>query len=190
MIICQRSFQVIFILDNVFFYFNLDIAKNRTLNETIRVNLFLDSFKFTADTGAMNAQIMVNSHFLSELTGDLLLTAESVMNIKIKTFYEKQMLNFNFDAKSVAVDVSFADQKWGRFIDLYLNQYMQEGFSKFLETNVYSILKESVKINDGAKFEIRYIENRGILLIIKSLKSLEATSAKREFEERRLKFLA
>jgi len=108
---------------------------------------------------------MVNCHFLSEKDHELLLTTESVMNIKINKSYENKMFNLNFDASTLSVDYTTAGETWGRFIDQYLNQYLQEGLTKLLTNKMYSILPESVKMGDN--FIFRFIENRGLLFIFK-----------------------
>ena len=118
---------------------------------------------------------MLNLTFISEKDNSTLLEVDSVMNIKLNKVYDtkKNILNFVFDGKSAEVSYSSSDEKWGDFNSQNFNPYLQDGFGKFLQQNVYSVFGDAgwaVDPSIGANLEIRFIENRGLLFIIKNHK--------------------
>ena len=124
---------------------------------------------------------MINCHFISLKDEQLLLSTESVMNIKLVKFFDFKLFDLVFDASTATVDYSFADQSWGKFTDQYLNSYLQEGMRKFLSTQTYSVFKKPFNFENLPDFTLKYIENRGLLFVLKkSGKSVE----------RNLRFLA
>ncbi len=164
-----------------------DISKKRPLDEPIKLGISLHGFDFSPDSKRINSRFNVNIHYFSAKDNSLLLVSDSFIRVQVKKNFVNNKLNFNFDKNSLYVKYSTAHSKWGPFRENPLNKFLKVGLKIYLKGHAYFIFNHPIQINKGAKFDIKYVQNRGSLLQIPSLQKKEFKNKVNEIEKQEIK---
>jgi len=158
-----------------------DILRTRPADEGIFVNFSFDKFEFTASNDAFRANLLIRSNFVSSRDRSTVLSTLNEVSFNIKPKFVKNIVNLQLDASSIEFKKTSTDYK-GIFNHLKLEQYFEQGLKTFLYLFPFNVFNFDVEIEQN-NLVIRFIPNRGALLIFKKTKL-------QEVPEKRLKFLS